>query len=49
MDAAYEIEETVQQAFDEERVDLDVITPEDLEEGDWDDDFDYELDDDEEE
>jgi hypothetical protein len=51
MEAAFEIEETIQQAFDEERVDLDIITPEDLEENDWDDDsdddFDDELDEDE--
>jgi Protein of unknown function (DUF1186) len=53
MEVADEIEETIQQAFEDERVDLDIITPEDLEEDDFDDDYDedvdMESDDDEEE
>jgi hypothetical protein len=40
MDAVDEIWETVELAFDEERVDLDIITPEDLEEDYDDDEFD---------
>lgn len=40
-----DISETIQQAFDEERVDLDIITPDDLEEDDFDDDFDDDYDD----
>jgi hypothetical protein len=45
MEVIDEIDETVQLAFDEERVDLDIITPEDLEESDWDDEFDDDFDD----
>lgn len=37
MEVADEIQEMIQQAFVERRVDLDIITPEDLEEDDWDD------------
>lgn len=47
MDMVYEIWETVQQAFNEDRVNLDIITPEDLEESDWDDEVDDEFDDEE--
>jgi hypothetical protein len=47
MEVVDEIWETVEQAFDEERVDLNIITPDDLEEDDWDDDFDEEDFDDE--
>lgn len=36
MEVADEIRETIQQTFDEERVDLDVITPEDMDGDDWD-------------
>jgi hypothetical protein len=50
MEVVDEIWDTVQQAFDEERVDLEIITPDDLEEGDWDDDeFFDEFDDEDEE
>ena len=37
MDVADEIQETIQQTFDEQRVDLAVITPEDMDGDDWDD------------
>ena len=46
MEAVDDIRETIEQAFDEERVDLDVIAPEDLEDDYDDDGFDYDPDDD---
>jgi len=51
MEAVDEIRETVETAFDEDRVDLNIITPDDFDEDDFDDefedDFDNEFDDDE--
>jgi hypothetical protein len=54
MEAEEDVWDVIESAFNEERVDLDIITPEDLEEDDYDeeefdDDFDDEFDEEEDE
>jgi hypothetical protein len=48
MESVEDVWDVIESAFDEERVNVDVISPEDLEEDDFDDEFDDEFDEDEE-